>query len=208
MESRKQEQRSDKSKHYVNKREFNDMLVRFKEKNKHKVEYYVNDKGQKKIRFPEGRPKVPDEIAKVFFEMSQRTAYNWRFRNKYSFQEDMVANAVETCIRYIWNYDEHAMDPPNPFGYFNMYIFNAFKQTIKGEKKVFTDKVKYVQNLPVMEEFLNNHLLSDDTLDSEEVSAMKDNLQKYFEYDVGESSEPKKRKSNKENLEEFMTDDG
>jgi hypothetical protein len=63
----------------------------------------------------------------------------------YSFREDMVADAVLDCVRYIDKWTRDKGD--NPFAYFNQISFYAFLRYIQKEKDQSYVKYKVVSNL-------------------------------------------------------------
>ena len=63
----------------------------------------------------------------------------------YSFREDMVAEGVMDCIKYIDNWDLSKGN--NPFAYFNQISFYAFLRCIQKEKDQTYVKYRVVSNL-------------------------------------------------------------
>ena len=53
----------------------------------------------------------------------------------YTWKEDMVAEGVLTCIKYMYNFDPMRFRNPNPFAYFTSVIRNSFLNYIKKQKK-------------------------------------------------------------------------
>lgn len=78
---------------------------------------------------------VGGKISERLGEIIQAIAEN--FSNKgsfasYTWREDMVADAVFTCVKYIHNTD---LNKPNPFAYITTIIRNAFINYIRRQKK-------------------------------------------------------------------------
>lgn len=169
-----------KSNHYIDKREFYEEMKAFKQ----------DPENIRRVENGE-RPIIPDCIARKILLLCERHSYNFKFGDRFPFRDEMVLDAVENCIRYIWNFDEKKYD--NPYGYFNRTIHQEFIKRIKKEKKDFKRKVKYIQNLGVMEEFADNSLMSDDTIGTaEKQHEIRENLQRFLEYDL-EADERKER---------------
>ena len=92
------------------------------------------------------RPKVPEYIGECILKI----ATNYSYSNKpkanflrYPFREDMVMDGVETCIRYIHNYDPDRYS--NPLAYFTQTCYFAFLNRIAGERKQLYKKFKAIQ---------------------------------------------------------------
>lgn len=180
-----------KSNHYIDKKEFYEEMKAFK-KDPENVRLVSEGK----------RPNIPDCIAEKILLLCERHSYNYKFGDRFPFRDEMVLDAVENCIRYIWNFDEDKYD--NPFGYFNRCIHQEFIKRIKKEKRDFEKRVKYVQNLGVMEEFMNNNVLGDDTLGGgDKAREIKENLQRFMDYDVDETPKKKKKKKEDKGLDKF-----
>lgn len=175
-----------KDNHYIDKKEFYDEMAAFKQ-------------DPENIRLVEAgkRPNIPDSIARKILLLCERHSYNYKFGDRFPFRDEMVLDAVETCIRYIWNFDETKYD--NPYGYFNLCISREFIKRIKKEKKDFIKRAKYIQNLGVMEEFMGNGLFADDTIDQggEVQTEIRENLQRFLDYDTDEYDRKEKEKKRK-----------
>jgi hypothetical protein len=92
------------------------------------------------------RPKVPEYIGECILKI----ATNYSYSNKpkanflrYPFREDMVMDGVETCIRYIHNYDPWR--GTSPLAYFTQTCYFAFLNRIAGERKQLYKKFKAIQ---------------------------------------------------------------
>jgi len=171
-----------KDNHYIDKAEFHREMVEFK----------TNPKNIARVKAGE-RPIVPESIAKKILMLCEKHTYNHKFGDRFPFRDEMMLDAVETCIRYIWNYDHNKYD--NPFGYFNLIASRDFIKRIKKEKKMFEKKVMYVQNLGVLDEFVSSGSLDDDSfVDETQLVDLKENIQKYYDYEVTKPEKLKKKK--------------
>jgi len=78
--------------------------------------------------------KVSEELGGYIFKIAYNYANKGSFYS-YTWKEDMVSEAVLTCIKYMYNFDPMAQRRPNPFAYFTTIIHNAFLNYIKKQKK-------------------------------------------------------------------------
>lgn len=89
-------------------------------------------------------PQIPNYVGICLMDIAQRLSNKPNFRN-YPFRDEMMADGVETCIKYIYNFDPDKSN--NPFAYFTSIIYYAFLNRIKKEKKELYTKQKSLQNL-------------------------------------------------------------
>ena len=76
---------------------------------------------------------IPNYIGECFYKLAKnRGRHHWF--SGYTYIEDMIAEAVLTCIKYCYNYDRFKSN--NPFAYFTQYINNTFFKFMKYEKTV------------------------------------------------------------------------
>jgi DNA-directed RNA polymerase specialized sigma24 family protein len=66
-------------------------------------------------------------IARNYSNKGSFSSYTWR--------EDMVSEAVLTCLRYMHNFDPTKSETPNPFAYFTTICHNSFINYIRKQKK-------------------------------------------------------------------------
>jgi hypothetical protein len=112
-------------------------------------------------------PRVPEYIGKCFILMSEGMAQKPNF-NRYTYKDEMIADGIENCLRYIANYDiekETRTGNANAFFYFSQIIFYAFVRRIKKEKKQTELKNELVlsSNIDFFITFIN-----EESLDGEE----------------------------------------
>ena len=158
-------------------------------------------------------PIVPNYIAQCFLRISEGLSYKANFI-RYTYREEMVMDAVENCLKAIYNYDIETATrtgKPNAFAYFTQISWFAFLRRIAKEKKQQDVKLKYLTESG-MENFLMNELdeggISEqvaahfiDTLQSR-IDKVKDGDAHFKEY---AKQEKKKRKQNADSdLSEFM----
>ena len=88
-------------------------------------------------------PRLPEYVGYVIIEIAERSSKRYQFRN-YPFREEMVSDGIETCIKYIHNFDPEKSS--NPFSYLTQIIYFSFLNRIKKEKKELYIKQKTLQN--------------------------------------------------------------
>lgn len=114
-------------------------------KPKNAKEGYVNNKElqaafviyweKKKLTLAAGLPHPPlsDTIGKAILDIAYRRTYSKNFIGyTQSWKEEMVDDAIETCVKYAHNYNPEKYN--NPFAYITQLVTNAIIQRIKIEK--------------------------------------------------------------------------
>jgi len=98
----------------------------------------------------EESPIIPSYIGSCFLKMAYKIAKRPNFFG-YSYNEEMVMDGVENCIKAIANFDaERAAEKsrkgiPNAFGYFTQIIWFAFLRRIAKEKKQQEIKERFME---------------------------------------------------------------
>ena len=123
-----------KSIHYVNNADFSQAVVD-----------YVTEvrKAQSKDK---QLPIVPDYIAQCFLRIAEGLSHKSNFI-RYTYREEMVMDAVENCLKAIYNYNLETATrtgKPNAFAYFTQISWYAFLRRIAKEKKQQDVKIKYL----------------------------------------------------------------
>lgn len=96
-------------------------------------------------------PKIP--VSKYVGEAIWLIAYNFSLRPNfigYSYREEMVMDAVETCLANAHHFNPNAVTrsgKPNPFSYFTKICYHAFIHRITREKKEEYVKSKITENM-------------------------------------------------------------
>lgn len=129
--------KNEKKAHYVDRKEFYDNLVKHFENCKK-----AEENGEKE-------PVLPNYIAEAFMKIAEGLSHQSYYIG-YSFREDMVADAVENCLRYYRNFDTDKYD--NPFAYFTQISKYAFYRRIAKEKKELYRKYKLAQFQGILDE--------------------------------------------------------
>lgn len=77
-------------------------------------------------------PRIPNYVAESFMKIAENLSRLPKFSG-YSYREDMIAEAVMTCVRYADRFDPDKSN--NPFAYFSMICNNSFWLVRKKEKQ-------------------------------------------------------------------------
>lgn len=86
-------------------------------------------------------PPLTNKIGEAIMNISHRRCYSPRFVNYApNWKEEMVSDAIETCVRYAHNFDPNKSN--NPFAYLTQLVTNAIFQRIKKEHKQQYIKLK------------------------------------------------------------------
>ena len=117
---------------YVDKQEFYELMVK-----RHEL--------IKKCK-AEGKPipKLNDKIGKIILDIATNLAYRYNFIN-YTYRDEMVGDAIETCIRYVDNFDPEKSK--NPFAYYTQICYFSFVRRINKEAKQQDIKKKWIEKM-------------------------------------------------------------
>lgn len=74
-----------------------------------------------------------EELGRMFLLLAKRYSDRGSFSG-YSWKDDMICEAVLTCLKYMHNFNT-SIDNPNPFAYFSRIIHNSFLNYISRQKK-------------------------------------------------------------------------
>lgn len=72
-----------------------------------------------------------EKLGELFLLLATRYSEKGSFFG-YTYKEDMICEAVLTCIKYMHNFD---LEKSNPFAYFSRIIHNSFLSYISKQKK-------------------------------------------------------------------------
>jgi len=104
-------------------------------------------------------PKINDKIGKIILDIATNLAYRYNFIN-YTYRDEMIGDAIETCIRYIDNFDTNKSS--NPFSYFTQICYFSFVRRINKEAKQHDIKKKYIEKMGVDFESYSAQIHDDD----------------------------------------------
>lgn len=150
---------------YVNPQEFYEEMLAF-----HKTHCHL-PKGERP-------PKIPDSIGKKIMLICERLSHSRKFFMS-PHREEMVLDAIETCITYIRNFDPAISK--NPFAYFTQLAYYSFIQRAGKERKEFLTKVNWVQQVAIHE--VLDHVSDIDRHDMDDIiKEFANNLSVYMNY--------------------------
>jgi len=87
-------------------------------------------------------PQLPNDIATMITKIVRRYASCHKFY-RYTWKDEMIGDAIYTCMLYANRYDGFTYD--NPFAYFTTVSERAFLKRIKIEQNEINIKAKYLQ---------------------------------------------------------------
>jgi len=128
-----------KSVHYVNNADFSQAVVNY---------VTLVNEAKEKNKIP---PIIPDYIAQCFLRIAEGLSHKHNFI-RYTYREEKVMDAVENCLKAIYNYNlEHATrtGKPNAFAYFTQITWYAFLRRIAKEKKQQDVKLKFLSRASI-----------------------------------------------------------
>lgn len=123
-----------RSKHYIDNEKFIEELTKFKQ------QYNEN-----KANGIDERPQISNYLGECFMKISEGFSNRGQF-NRYPYKDELVADGVFFCIKYLHNFDPAKVKKPtDAFNYFTMFVYHAFLQRIQREKKNLYVKLKSIQ---------------------------------------------------------------
>lgn len=119
------------------------------------------------------KPIIPNYIGECVVKIAHHLAQKPNFMN-YTYKEDMIADAIENCIKYIDNFDSEKSK--NPFAYFTQITYYAFIRRIQKEKKQTLIKCKIIAQHNADSSFFDLQDVDSDQKDqySEQFSSIMD----------------------------------
>lgn len=102
--------------------------------------------------------KVSEDLGAALLKIATNYANKGNFHG-YTWKEDMVSEAVLTCIKYMHNFDPMRFSKPNPFAYFTSIIRNAFLNYIRKQKKHSEIKDWCYNHYEMMNENSDDHFI-------------------------------------------------
>lgn len=141
-------------------------------------------------------PSIPNYIGECLYKIAHNYFNKSRFRY-YSYEDDMVSEAVLNCLKYFNNFDP---DRKNPFAYFTSIVHNSFFQVINSEER---SRYKMLKNFT--ENVLNGNetafMVSEKLITNEE---LYDNMYTFMaNYEEREKLKKEKKKA-KKNLTKLL----
>ena len=152
------------------------------------IEYRKQCKAAKSAGNP--KPRMPDYLGDCIMKIAENRSHEPCFA-RYTYRDEMVADAIENCLLYFDNYNPKKTS--NPFAYFSQITFYAFVRKIKKEKKQLYKKYKLAEQMCVLGEMEN----SEDDDRGQQVE-LYDNIKEF----IGTYEEAKLAKSLKKKTKE------
>jgi len=169
--------KKERTEHYVDNKEFYEAMVSYKRRWNQARDIFFEKYGvyPKNTSDWEGRPRIPKYIGECLLKIATHLSYLPKFAN-YSSREDMIMDAVENSILYLYNFDPEFISPKtgkkkNPFAYFTQITYYAFLRRIGKEnrQKEIADKI--------LEKTLYDEVFFvDDDMNSSEYNSIKDSI--------------------------------
>jgi hypothetical protein len=189
-----------KSVHYVNNADFSQAVVDY---------VTLVNEAKEKNKIP---PIIPDYIAQCFLRIAEGLSHKHNFI-RYTYREEMVMDAVENCLKAIYNYNlEHATrtGKPNAFAYFTQITWYAFLRRIAKEKKQQDVKLKFLSRASI-EDLVDGFDINDQGANEimSYVDELKDRIDKVKHQDkeIKEfAKEEKQRKKRAVNVDSDLTE--
>ena len=96
------------------------------------MNYVDNNKLLEELKIYAETGDKTEKFGSMILLIAQRYSEKGSFAG-YSYRDDMICEAVLTCLRYMHNFDVDK-DDPNPFAYFSRVIHNSFLNYIAKQK--------------------------------------------------------------------------
>jgi hypothetical protein len=188
--------------HYVNNAQFSQAVV----------DYVMQVNEAKSKSKPQ--PIIPDYIAQCFLRIAEGLSHKHNFI-RYTYREEMVMDAVENCLKAIYNYNIETATrtgKPNAFAYFTQITWYAFLRRIAKEKKQQDIKLKYLSRASI-EDFIDGYDASADGAQEitsyieslkERIDRVKNQDSKIKEFAIEEKKRKKRAVHADSDLTEFL----
>jgi hypothetical protein len=146
------------------------------------------------------KPQVSNYLGECIYKIANHLSYKANFIN-YSYRDEMVADGIETSLRYIDNFDPEKSS--NPFAYFTQIIYFAFLRRLTKEKKQ-----SYIKNKILIENHFDSFELQEHDEDGMYDVTYSDILQTsedfVEEYESNIQKKKKKKQQKEFQLDEFL----
>jgi DNA-directed RNA polymerase specialized sigma24 family protein len=174
--------------HYVDNQKFLEAL-----KQRKLLVFEAENQGNEK-------PQVSNYLGECIYKIANHLSYKANFIN-YSYRDEMVADGIETSLRYIDNFDPEKSS--NPFAYFTQIIYFAFLRRLTKEKKQ-----SYIKNKILIENHFDSFELQEHDEDGMYDVTYSDILQTsedfVEEYESNIQKKKKKKQQKEFQLDEFL----
>lgn len=147
------------------------------------------------------KPPMPPYIAEAIIKISRRYANRPNFIS-YSYRDEMISDAIETCCKYYLKFNPEKSN--NPFAYITSCCHNAFLQRINKEKKQTSIKSRYIASAVDSDFVVGDSSGEDDEYKNNMVEFLRENS--VFVDSIAEKKAKKTKKTNGTTLEDFFGD--
>lgn len=97
------------------------------------MDYINNEDLLRELKIYKEQSIQTEEIGRMLLLLATKYSERGSFAG-YTWKEDMISEAVYTCLKYMHNFDINIEDP-NPFTYFSVIIQRVFISYITKQKK-------------------------------------------------------------------------
>ena len=112
------------------------------------MEYVKNKEMLEQLRLYKKSGKISETLGEMFLLIARNLSNKSNFGG-YTWKEEMISEAVLTCVKYCKNFDPEKSN--NPFAYFTKYCYNSFIGYIKKQNKHGSIKQTLYDNKELVE---------------------------------------------------------
>lgn len=113
------------------------------------MKYLDNEDFLKEIKRCFEEDRKTEEIGRMFLLLATKFSEQGKFSG-YTWKDDMICEAVLTCLKYMHNFDV-TVENPKPFAYFSKIIYHSFINYISKQKTHSFIKDMCYKNLDLIE---------------------------------------------------------
>lgn len=121
------------------------------------MDYIDNESLLKELRIYKEKEIITEELGNMLLTLAQRYSNSGSFVS-YTWKDDMVNEAILTCLKYMYNIDTD-LENSNPLSYFKITIYRSFLSYIARQKKHSKIKDICYKNLNLI---MDNDVENDD----------------------------------------------
>lgn len=156
------------------------------------------------------KPEIPNYAAECILKIAKNMATQYHKFSRYSYNDEMIGDAVLTCVKYFDNFDPDKWN--NPHAYFTTICYQSNVQRIKEEHKTqyvkyksFTDDISGLGNS--MEIIMQNDASADAGEIYNNISTFIDDFEKKDNERKIKRKQKIQEKKMRDSLERFYKDD-
>lgn len=157
------------------------------------------------IKKNEPVPPVPEYIGECILVMANRLAQRGNFYG-YTYKEDMVGDAIESCLRYLHNFNP--TKSTNAFAYITQIIYNAFVRRIQKERRVTFTKAKLIKEHAIAGFDLHEYDTGGDRHVNTHVQFLQDTVDDVIEkYETAKTKKKERQKARKQAITDLFVEE-